>query len=219
MSRGAFALLTLSPLVAWSLACAGSLEVPSPSKPAPAHISPPEPSTAPAEPASTDTREIEPWQRPFASKASRDVYDYYMMLPRHLFECEVESDLVDVASRDAAIAERLIPDGYLEIRADPGLFQVALFKDRAHQRDVMGVALNCGAGCMCNRSEFLTWNVSEERWAVLDVLPADAIQARVGADVLWWPRLPKKGTSLDIVGEDGNKLISLSWRDGRFVLP
>ena len=74
-----------------------------------------------------------------------------MLLPESRFLCEgMDKDPLDEAGRDARILERHIANGYLLVRIEDGPMQVALFKDRTNDRDVIGTVYNCGMGCMCN---------------------------------------------------------------------
>lgn len=206
-------------LVGLGCATGGAAPDPAPAA-APAPAPAPEPVPA-AEPAGA----LEAWQEPFAARATKDVRDYFMLLPRETFECEEQDGPASEAERDARIGVKDLENGYLEASASSARMEVALFKDRKRQRDVLGVGIASGEGDMCNHLEFSVWSDERRSWTVVngEVLPASEIEAKVealrGPDTAWGLKLPRRGTDTEVVDKDGKTLLTLKWADGRFTLP
>lgn len=211
------------PLLAFvcALACSGA-----PSTPAPAPSPPPEP-TAPPRKARKKSQpppraELAPWQEPFAKDPTKNVRDYVMLLPDDIFGCDVPAVTPrDEAQRDSIMKNASLSDGYLEMNGDNVYLAVALYEDHAGQRDVIGLVNNAGIGDMCNIVRFQVFDPAQG-WTDAGVLPEEEIDTLVkerGGE-FWWPKLPKKGTTTEIVDEDGKVLLSLKWEGGKFsVIP
>jgi hypothetical protein len=197
----------------WILACAGAAPPPPPADPAEA-VDPPRPA-APAAPAGA----LAPWQEPFAARTDKDVLDHYMLLPKGLFECEFQNGPDTEAERRDRLIERHVADGFLTARADGNTLQVALFRDRRHERKVIGAVINAGLGDMCSRDWFAVWDDAARSWTEVDVVPRARIDEQLPPDTAWWLALPKDGTDTPVVGADGEVLLTLQWSGGRFVLP
>lgn len=172
---------------------------------------PPTPSEA-APPEATD------WQGAFARREPKSVVDYVMLLS-DLWNCDAGLERShDEAARRASFQVVDVKNGFVSFRApgDTWDTQVALFRTPAAGRDVIGVATNCGMGCMCNRQMFLSWD--EGQWRDLDVLPVREIEARLGPETPWWIDLPRVGTTVSVVDERGAKRLALEWKGGAFAV-
>ena len=140
--------------------------------------------------------------------------------PTEPFVCETGKPPETEAARDAAISQRFVEDGYLLVKTSGGpSLQMALYRDRTNQRNVVGLVKNDGAGSMCNVVQFSVWDDAARSWSEVDVLPRKELDAKAGNGEPWWPRLPKKSTATDVVDAKGKTIATLKWEGDRFVLP
>lgn len=162
-------------------------------------------------------------QVPALGQSTRNVLDYYLLLPDRLFSCELPPKSAK-NERLASLKKKNIQSGYLEATVEGTPMQIALFKDKKNKRDVIGVVINCGAGCMCNDTSFLEYT-PDKKWKDANVIPDQYIKIhqemtkKEKRDVFLYFDLPEKGTTIPIKDlVTGKTVLWFKWQDGKFVL-
>lgn len=174
--------------------------------------------------------DLQEWQLDISKKEIKNVLDYYLLLPTHIIN---DSEIGDI---DDGINERLekikikdIKNGYLESTIP---HQIALFKDRTNNRDII-VTRNCGAGCQFYEFAFLEFNSNTFKWTyVNDILPSSETYnnfynsqlEKYNNDLFLLHILPRHGTEIKIINgnetwkDEAEQIGSLKWDGTKFLL-
>lgn len=156
-------------------------------------------------------------------KNPQNIMDYYLLLPADYFFCDASASDDNEAFRKKVLIHQNIKNGYL--KAQPQEFytlEVALFKNKKSNENIIAAFIQCGDGCMCNAMDFLVWNQTKNLWENISqqVFPSyDQISKKINGEESIKYVLPEFGTT--IVGkhaETEKTLIEIKWNGERFVL-
>jgi hypothetical protein len=176
------------------------------------------------------------WQTQIGLKDSKDIIDYFLLLPTHLLEgeIEIENDTKDfrLASTSEGSGRINVSAGYLE--AKPGAnIMMALFKNRIDKRDVIAIAIGCGVPPiqLCDYG-FLVFDSQAKKWTFSDVFPWGDFDRRCeevkaersnlnGSVQPFIPNivLPEVGTTINVVDAWDSKkeaVFTVVWEGTRF---
>jgi len=154
-----------------------------------------------------------------------NVHDYYLMLPKGYFGCDNPEYKDSQKAREDAILKKNIKNGYIESQTTHVPMEVVLFKDRKNNRDLIAIASNCGAGCLCQTFTFMEYKNGQ--WlTAMDVLPMEAMKnanAEINesgeADIFPEAILPEFGTTIEFEDPvNGGIVYKLHWNGINFQL-
>jgi hypothetical protein len=156
-------------------------------------------------------------------KTPGNVKDYYFLLPSKYFICDAMEDNDNKENRRKAIKHQNIKNGY--IKAKPQEFydlEVALFKNREENKDIIATFIQCGAGCMCNVTDFLLYDNKTGKWKNITskIFPSfSEIDKVVDEPSLLMYKLPEFGTTIEGIGENTGKTeIKSAWDGKEFAI-
>lgn len=156
------------------------------------------------------------------NKNPQNIEDYYYLLPESYFMCDAVEAGDSKEFRKSKLTKKNIQGGY--ITANPQGFytlEVALFKNRKNQSDIIAAFIQCGAGCMCNAMDFLTWDKETSTWKNIteSIFPSSSlIEEKAGELEGVEFKLPEKGTTIKGYNEDGVEVITIKWDGEKFYL-
>jgi hypothetical protein len=163
-------------------------------------------------------------ENPFYSNQDKNIEDYYLNIPSNgLFNCE-KSIIPNQEFRKKNIVKKDIKNGYI-LATDSSDFklEMALFKDKIKNRDVIGVfSRPCNIGEQCS-SSYEFWTVLENKWKNItnEVIGIEYITNTIEKEkgILLGFRLPEIGTNISVVDCDNvtETGIFLKWKNGKFI--
>lgn len=152
-----------------------------------------------------------------------NIEDYYLNIPaKELFICE-KSINPNQEFRKKYIVKKDIKNGYL-LATDSVDFklEMALFKDKLLNRDVIGVfSRPCNIGGQCP-SSYDFWTVKDSKWINItkEVIDLENITSTIEKEkeIIAGFRLPETGTSIFVIDceNESNTGILLTWNNGKF---
>ncbi len=158
---------------------------------------------------------------------TKNIVDYYLTLPGEYFVCDAGAVQDTKDFRTKCIQYKNIKNGYLRAKVDNGLqypLEVALYKDRSNQRDIIAVSIDCGPGCLCNVFKLLALD-KKGQWEVIEnILPIQEMEKTLEklqkkSDNELFPAfiLPEFGTTIKVIdSKTKNLLYELIWQAGKF---
>ncbi len=156
-------------------------------------------------------------------KTSGNIKDYYFLLPGKYFICDAMEANDNKENREKSIKHQNIKNGY--IKAKPQEFydlEVALFKNREENKDIIATFIQCGAGCMCNVTDFLLYDNKTGKWENItsEIFPSfSEIDKVVDEPSLLMYQLPEFGTTIEGVNENTGKTeIKIGWDGKEFAV-
>lgn len=156
-----------------------------------------------------------------AQEKTKNVLDYYLDLPDNLFYCELSKSFSKEA-KEKQIVRKNLPNGFILAKSEGYRMEVALFKDRTKNRDIIAVNIRCGEGCMCSRFEVLEL-IAGGKWKnVKEIFPSEAeitkaLEGKGKSDAIYEIALPETGTTIQLIDSTNQKpLIGIIWKDGKF---
>ena len=159
----------------------------------------------------------------FAKSKRKNVLDYYLLLPDEYFFCEFTPKITKEHKRQQIIRKN-IKNGFILSKSEGFDMEVALFRYKRGGRsiDIIAVNIRCGAGCMCNRFEFLAMrNDGSWKKVTANIFPSEqqiVKKLKTKNEVILEYYLPEFGTTVKVFNSITKKLlIKLYWRDSRFV--
>ncbi|WOK09031.1 hypothetical protein RT717_10330 [Imperialibacter roseus] len=179
---------------------------------------------------------LDPWQTQIALKESKDVSDYFLLLPKQLFEGEVgvgdDTEEFRLSLVNEGKGRINVAAGYVEVASGFKLV-MALFRNRVDKVDVIAVAIGCGVPPVqfCDYG-FIEFDPQSKKWTFSDVFPwtdfnrkCEAIKANRsklnGSIEPFIPNivLPDLGTTINVVDAWDTKkepVFKVVWNGARF---
>lgn len=163
------------------------------------------------------------WQKELIEKENKSVRDYFLLLPLEMVNCEAPIGDESYKNREALLTKENIKAGYLE----SGNMQIALFKDRANEIDLIaiqsgksGQGTNCGGintilefkdGCWVYRHDLLPKN------SVLEEIESAYLLKNNYEVALPYFNLPEVGTTIRVLDEENDdEIYKLKWNGTAF---
>lgn len=149
---------------------------------------------------------------------AKTVLDYYFELPDNLFRCDLNPN-INKKYKSSLLTHQNIPNGYLTAQVEENQLQVAIFKDKTHQRDIIAVFLECGEICACGHRHFFTPNDQDLKEVTANFLPKmeESVQKRCKDCEIEY-KLPEFGTTIEVIDIHANKpILKFEWEAGKFV--
>jgi hypothetical protein len=147
-----------------------------------------------------------------------DIMDFYMALDDTYFNCEL-SEKYSREERTKSIVYQNVTNGYLIFKSQElDSVQLALYKNRVNNKSYLAYVYQCGAGCQCNRTEFLSYEDGEWKNVYDEVFPD--LGSLIKDDVVIGLRLPEKGTTITLYDYENpaKRLGELQWNGTKFNL-
>ncbi len=158
------------------------------------------------------------WQRELLEKGNKSVKDYFLLLPIDIVYCEQPLEDESYKSREDLLTKENIKAGYLEA----GNMQVALFKDRENDLDLIAIQRGkSGAGTTCGGINAIL-EFKEGCWVYRnDLLPEDKVLTDIEKAYLVknnyevalpYFALPEVGTTIRVLDEENEgEIYNLKW--------
>lgn len=159
-----------------------------------------------------------------SNEVAKNVLDYFLELPNEYFVCEM-AKIYNKAERNTLIKHKNVKNGFIKAEADIGNIEVALFKDKIKNRDILAVFAQCGPGCMCQKTGFLVQNTNLTWQNITDeIFPSEAQISKFifndeNRDIFYKFIIPEFGTTIKVLEWDTEEhLCNLKWESGKFML-
>ncbi|MBX7147450.1 hypothetical protein K1X76_00065 [bacterium] len=156
------------------------------------------------------------------AKEPQNILDYYLLLPEKYFACELPPE-ASSSQRMAAIQHQNIKNGYIKTISEGFPMEIALFKMKKTQQNMIAVTVSCGAGCMCNKQDFLIY--TSNKWEETKPLPNnlqilhEKLAQQKGREIFPYYKLPETGTTIEVHDSEKPELLyKLLWQDDKFVI-
>jgi hypothetical protein len=165
------------------------------------------------------------WQMAIASRPTKTVEDYFLLLPAEILDCENTSKgFQTLKERKALIRKSDVRNGYLSFFKTA---QIAIFKNREKSYDIIAIQIGkSGSGSTCGGiNRLLQFNSNTKTWRQRDdLLPRgfifeDLYNRLSDKDILPYFLLPQKGLEIKIQDESKDSTISIiKWNGKEFLL-
>ncbi len=160
------------------------------------------------------------WQKTIAHKESKNIKDYFLLLPSEIINCEgaMMNEYSTKQQREGSISKLDLKNGYLQFHRTG---QLVLFKDRINKKDIIAVQSGrCGAGNTCGAYNTLMEFHNEQWMFRIDLLPDGKLIEELYYDDNSCPYfdLPQFGTTILIRNElkEGSVITKYKWTKQRF---
>ncbi|MDO6739387.1 hypothetical protein [Wenyingzhuangia sp. 2_MG-2023] len=184
-----------------------------------------------------ENHKLDSWQLDISRKETKNILDYYLLLPKQLFETEIpifndSEEFRKKAVRGKTNGKIVTKYGYLIAQPFDNI-EMALFKDRTNNIDIIGFILGCGEPPIQTCSYgFIEFNSITNTWKNrFDIFPwkefyekCEALRkySELNYEEVFWPNLilPEQGTTVEIIDVYGitNVNFRAFWNGTKFII-